>query len=205
MSNPWEDINLSDYESHMSLQSVYQLQSMNEIMREQFSAYNADTVMILGIAAGNGLEHIDKKKFKTVYGVDINQNYLDECNKRYSTLDSVFKPICADLSDKSLKLPCADMLVANLLIEYIGYECFQRVVKMSQPQYVSCIIQINTETAFVSDSPYLHVFDRLNEVHHQLDQFGLIACMNQIGYSKKFSYEKALPNGKKLMRIDFIQ
>ncbi len=205
MDNPWEDIDLADYESHMSLQSVYQLQTMNEMMKEQFSSYNADTVMILGIAGGNGLEHIDKENFKTVYGVDINQNYLDECNKRYSTLNNVFKPICADLSDKSLKFPCADMLVANLLIEYIGYECFQRVVKMTQPQYVSCIIQINTETAFVSDSPYLHVFDRLNELHHQLDEAGLIACMNQIGYSKKLSHEKALPNGKKLMRIDFIQ
>ena len=26
MKNPWEDIKLSDYESHMSLESVYQLQ-----------------------------------------------------------------------------------------------------------------------------------------------------------------------------------
>ncbi len=29
MSNPWKDISLSDYENHMSLDSVMQLQSMN--------------------------------------------------------------------------------------------------------------------------------------------------------------------------------
>lgn len=31
MNNPWKDINLSDYESHMALDSVRQLQAMNQI------------------------------------------------------------------------------------------------------------------------------------------------------------------------------
>ena len=33
MRNPWEDISLSDYECHMSLDSIRQLQGMNEMMR----------------------------------------------------------------------------------------------------------------------------------------------------------------------------
>ena len=39
MSNPWEEICLDDYENHMSLDSVKQLQAMNSIMKEQFEAY----------------------------------------------------------------------------------------------------------------------------------------------------------------------
>lgn len=35
--------------------------------------------------------------------------------------------------------------IANLLIEYIGYECFPKVVKVTNPQYVLCIFQINME------------------------------------------------------------
>lgn len=62
------------------------------------------------------------------------------------------------------------MLIANLLIEYIGYECFQNVVKMTSSQYVSCIIQINEDSGFVSDSPYLHAFDSLEHVHHQMEE-----------------------------------
>lgn len=58
MSNPWEEIDLNDYESHMSLASVYQLQAMNQMMKEQFYAYNVESMMILGVAGGNGLEHI---------------------------------------------------------------------------------------------------------------------------------------------------
>lgn len=201
--NPWEEIDLSDYENHMSLESVYQTQAMNKMMKEQFYDYNVSSVMVLGIAGGNGLEHIDCGIFKKVYGVDINQTYLDECRKRYSSLKDIFTAICADLTSIDLQLPYAELLVANLLIEYIGYENFKRAVKMVRPKYVSCIIQINTDESFVSDSPYLHVFDRLDEVHRRIDEAELIDSMTEIGYIKELQREKELPNGKKLVRIDF--
>ena len=70
MKNPWEEIPLSDYENHMKLNSVMQLQAMNEMMKGQLDAYSISSVAILGIAGGNGLEHIQKSKFKRVYGID---------------------------------------------------------------------------------------------------------------------------------------
>lgn len=60
-----------------------------------------------------------------------------------------------------ITLPHADLVIANLLVEYIGYPRFQRAVTQIHPAYVSCIIQINVDDSFVSDSPYLHVFDGL--------------------------------------------
>ena len=36
MTNPWEEISLDDYEKHMSLDPVRQLQAMNSIMQEHF-------------------------------------------------------------------------------------------------------------------------------------------------------------------------
>ena len=41
MQNPWEKIPLKDYEAHMSLESVRQLQAMHEIMRDQLNVYPA--------------------------------------------------------------------------------------------------------------------------------------------------------------------
>lgn len=76
MKNPWEEIDLEIYESHMRLDSVMQLQAMNAIMKKQLEAYPAATAMILGVAGGNGLEHIRRGKYHTVYGVDINADYL---------------------------------------------------------------------------------------------------------------------------------
>jgi hypothetical protein len=204
MANPWEKIELSDYENHMSLESVYQLQVLNQMMGEQFEAYDVDTIMILGIAGGNGLEHIDKSKIKKVYGVDVNQDFLAECKKRYESLGDVLETIRADLTDERLELPHSGLLVANLLVEYIGYKCFQRIVGLVKPSYVSCIIQINTSDSFVSDSPYLHAFDCLEEVHHQMDEQSLTDCMSQIGYGLKYTAEKLLPNGKKFVRLDYI-
>ena len=50
MSNPWEEISLDDYEKHMSLDSVRQLQALDSIMKEQFSAYPVETAAVLGVA-----------------------------------------------------------------------------------------------------------------------------------------------------------
>ena len=205
MCNLWKKIELSDYENHMSLENVYQLQILNKMMQEQFETYDINTIMILGIAGGNGLEHIDKSKIKKVYGIDVNQEFLIECKKRYKELGDVFETICTDLLDDNLQLPCSDFLVANLLVEYIGYECFQKIVRLVKPLYISCIIQINTGDSFVSDSPYIHAFDCLEEVHHQMEEKNLIDCMAKIGYQIKQTMDEELPNGKKFIRLDFIR
>lgn len=203
MKNPWKKIKLSDYESHMKLASVMQLQSLNIMMKNQFNLYPIKTVMVLGVAGGNGLEHIDTKKVQKVYGIDINHKYLEECAERYKNLDGILECICADLADKNIILPHADMIIANLLIEYIGYECFQNAVIQINPLYVSCVIQINTDDSFVSDSPYIHVFDSLNEVHHKMKEDELITVMKDINYYLIAKKEELLPNGKKLVQLDF--
>lgn len=202
--NAWEKIELEQYEKHMSLDSVYQLQTMNQIMKQQFNAYNVKSIMILGIAGGNGLEHIDASKIQKVYGVDINKSYLAECAKRFSSLTAILETICVDLMSADLKLPYADLVVANLLIEYIGYAHFQRVICSIKPKVVSCAIQVNTDDSFVSDSPYLHAFDELETVHHQIDKEELTKTMKDINYHEVLCREYLLPNGKKLVQTDFI-
>ena len=152
MKNPWQEIPLTDYESHMKLDSVMQLQAMNEMMKGQFNTYPVSSI-----------------------------NLIDDTNK----------------------LPKADMVIANLLIEYIGYECFKKAVRQVNPKYVSCVIQINTEDNWVSDSPYLHVFDCLEQVHHQMEAHELENTMLEIDYHVIKILEHILPNGKKLVQIDF--
>lgn len=203
MSNPWEEISLAAYENHMKLASVMQLQTMNEMMKGQFDAYPISKVMILGVAGGNGLEHIQKDRFEKVYGVDVNASYLQEVTRRYPDLEDILDCICVNLLRETDKLPQADMVIANLLIEYIGYECFQEAVRQVNPKYVSCIIQINAEDNWVSDSPYLHAFDGLEQIHHQMEEQALKKSMREIGYRTIKTLERFLPNGKKLVQIDF--
>ena len=42
----------------------------------------------------------------------------------------------------------------------------KKVVTVTKPVYVSCIIQVNVDDSFVSESPYLHAFDGSVTVHH---------------------------------------
>ena len=204
MRNPWEEIRLADYENHMRLESVFQLQAMNAMMRAQFAACSAKTVMILGVAGGNGLEHIDPGAWERVYGVDINRDYLTACKERYPGLGTVLETICADLTAQP-ELPHAELLIANLLVEYIGYEHFRQAVSRVEPHYVSCGIQINTDASFVSASPYLYVFDGLEQVHRQMEEAALQDCMTEVGYRMCLREEHPLPNGKKLVRLDFVR
>ena len=203
MKNPWEEISLDDYENHMSLDSVRQLQAMNALMKEQFEAYPVHTAMVLGVAGGNGIEHVRPEKYRAVYCVDINEEYLNAVRERYAGQPAV-QCLRADLTEEADRLPDAELVIANLLIEYIGYPAFTKVIRKVDPEYVSCVIQINTdEKNWVSDSPYLHAFDGLDRVHHQMEEGALTAAMEGIGYAGILRTAEALPNGKALVRLDY--
>lgn len=204
MSHPWKEISLNDYEQHMRLASVGQLQALNTMMKSQLEAYPARTAMILGIAGGNGLEHVQTGQYDTVYGVDINEVYLKAAAERHPRLWGILQCLCLDLAREADRLPRADLVIADLLIEYIGFGAFRDVIRYAAPSWVSCIIQINTdETGWVSDSPYLHVFDRLNEVHHPMEANRLTAVMKEAGFGEIFREPFPLPNHKQLLRLDY--
>ena len=202
--NPWKEISLSDYENHMSLDSVKQLQAMNVMMKKQFEAYPVNTAMVFGIAGGNGLEHVNQEKYKKIYGIDINEEYLAAVKERYSDMKDILECRIVDLLGSIVALPKAELVIANLFIEYVGYEAFTKAILKSEAKYVSCIIQINLEeSTWVSDSPYLHSFDGLDEVHHQMEEKALMQAMEGIGYEHIKTEEFSLPNGKKLVMLDF--
>jgi len=203
MPNPFLEIPIEIYEKHMSLDSVQQLQALNRIMRDQLNRYDISTAMILGVAGGNGLEHVDISKIDVVYGVDINPQYLETCRQRYSQLGTHFKGLCFDLTDLSSSLPQSELIIADLVIEYIGYEAFACHMQKICPKYISAVIQVNPGDGFVSDSPYLHAFDKVAEVHHRIDETGLKHSLERIGYSCIFGEEYPLPNRKLFQRFDF--
>ena len=202
--NPWEEISLSDYENHMSLSSVNQLQAMNKMMKFQFEAYPVTSAIVFGVAGGNGLEHVNLKKYSKIYGIDINNAYLDNVKKRYSFMEDILECKRIDLTCEPDMLPEAELVIANLVIEYVGLEPFKKGILKTGARYVSCIIQINTdEESWVSDSPYLHSFDGLDAVHHQMEEQSLVMAMNEIGFDLLKKDAMPLPNGKRLVMLDF--
>lgn len=204
MNNPWKEVQLSDYESHMALSDVYQLQTLDHIMGAQFESYRVESVAILGVAGGNGLANlIDLPSIHTIYGVDINPDYLRATEDRYPLLAGRYTSVLADINDDSVCLPHAELVVANLFIEYVGCRNFSRAIHRMCPNYVSCVIQIDPADSFVSDSPYAVRLGVLDAVHASVDATELIEAMRRIGYSLIYDTSTTLPNGKIFRRLDF--
>ena len=59
MANPWLSIPLQDYEGHMGRDNAQQLSVLSELFKRALDICTPDSVAVLGIAGGNGLEHLD--------------------------------------------------------------------------------------------------------------------------------------------------
>lgn len=206
--NPWTDVSLCDYENHMKQANVMQLQTLDAIMKEQFKAYEPKSVTILGVAGGNGLGNLLAiPSIRLIIGVDINADYLDASYNRYPALHGRYFTLLADIRDSKCYLPHADMVVANLFIEYVGAVAFAGAISRINPAVVSCVIQVDTpdEVTFVSDSPYTEKLEILESVHTTVDKDLLEKEMVKRGYTLTLNVSHALPNGKRFLRLDFTR
>jgi predicted nucleotidyltransferase len=201
--NPWKSVQLDTYENHMKLDNIEQLQTLNRIMQSQLNCYNFSSVAILGVAGGNGLEHIDTQKISHIYGIDINSDYLRACKERYSYLGDALTLQNLDISNLANTLPCVQLIIADMIIEYICIDIFAKQLDKTKPQYVSCVIQKNLGADFVSSSPYTSAFDGVTKLHQDIDTDKLTMALNDIGYVLILTEDYLLPNNKKFIRLDF--
>ena len=91
------------------------------------------------------------------------------------------------------------------LIEYIGYNSFKSIIEWVKPQYVSCVIQVDSDKSFVSESKYIHKFDSLESIHNNINSEELTKVLNNIGYKKVVENKNNLPNKKILLQLDYAK
>ncbi len=207
MANSWELIDLDIYEQHMSSNEVYQLQTLNQITKEQLLENDCTYVGILGVAGGNGLDNIDSTKTKKVYAIDINKTYLDRCEKRYKHLTDSLELLNCDLTAPEVKLPYTNLLICNLIIEYIGVSEFVSTIVRNTDniETVSCVIQKNNDTNFVSKSALTSHFDPIASLHRDINGDILVTLFKEHGFVLKKRQTYNLPNGKEFVRLDFTK
>ena len=202
MPHPWEEVQLAAYEGHMSLAGIEQLQTLNALMKQRLERYQPRSVMIWGVAGGNGLEHIDPQTTDRVVGVDVNQDYLDACKQRHAHLGDKLATVRADLTKPCLELGTAELLIADLFIEYIGIPAFVARVKECAPKTLCCVIQKNVSVAFVSASPYMQALSGIGALHRDIDEAELVSALAQIGYTVARREEVPLKNGKMFVGVE---
>lgn len=120
MANPWLDVPLADYESHM--EHVGQAALLDRIFGEALRALRPRSVAVLGAAGGNGFGHLADCGVSRTVAVDFNQAYLRELERRYRDRVQNLEIVCGDLSDPAVGFAPVAFVHAALIFEYVDME-----------------------------------------------------------------------------------
>lgn len=204
-TNPWRDVRLDVYESHMSHAEVGQLERLREIMTEQIADNPARTIGVLGVAGGNGLDVIDPASVDTVWGYDVNADYLEACRARFGERFGERLVLTECSVDRAFVIPPTRLLIANLIVEYIGVAEFAAFAALNASSIgvLSCATQTNEGVGIVSATEHAAAFDGIESIATEVDPEELANALSESGFVATLVREYSLPNGKALVRQDF--
>lgn len=184
---------------------VGQLRQLHDITREQLAVYPSRRVGVLGVAGGNGLDLINPDATDVVFGYDVNGDYLAACEARYRKVLGPRLHLVEASVDRSMRIKPVDLLIANLIIEYVGLDEFGAFAAANANAIgvLSCVIQRNHAASFVSSTKYASSFVGLSSLSIVVDPEALTVTMSDSGFAIIGSAEYPLPNGKTLVRQDY--
>ena len=206
MNNIWNSIPLEDYEQHMLNETVGQLQLLNDLTKKYLGPIKPNTVLILGVAGGNGLEHIDNSITRKVIGIDINEKYLEETGKRYKELLPELQLLTMDLSDNENEIAKADLIWSALILEYVNIEmCFKFISRnIKNNGHLIVTIQSNNGALSVGRSGIESV-KSVELIFRLVEPDDLKIVAEKFGFLKVSEEENFLPDKKSLKTYDFIK
>ena len=201
MSNPWLSIPLKDYEGHMSSPGVQQLTALAELFKRALDYCVPGSVAVLGVAGGNGLEQIDGTVTKRIVGVDINQCYLDEVQRRFGfgRLTGL-ELYCGDLAEWELSIPPVALVHAALIFEHAGLGlALEHALSLVAPGgHLSVVLQLPSDhEEGVTPTGYISM-QTLKEDFALIDREEFQRLLRQKGFELVEQEDRPLPGGKAL-------
>jgi len=203
--NPWYNIPLEDYERHMSHYMVGQAALLNRLTKKYLDEIKPVTAIFLGISGGNGLEHIDNSITKTVYGIDINPEYLNTANKRYGDSIGSLRLLNLDIVKHSETICQADFIWAALILEYTGVD---KVLEFSNNNlhkdgHLVVSIQSNNSQQTVTNTG-IETIKKAGELFSLVDPENLLSKAAENGYRLIANEENILPGRKSIKSFHFM-
>lgn len=159
MNNPWLEIPLSDYESHMALPAIAQAEMLASQFSDALLQFSPESVAVIGCAGGNGLDRIPSTT-KRVVGVDINPSYVASASSRYLGHIPGLEFHVADIQSGPLPFAPVDLIYAALVFEYVSLPAaLGNLSRVCRPggRLVSVLQQPSARVHAVSPSPYTSV------------------------------------------------
>jgi hypothetical protein len=203
-TNAWNSIPLEDYERHMQHETVAQAQLLNHLTRVYLEKYNPESLVFLGISGGNGLEHINTEHTKSVYGIDINNSYLQETQKRFGDKIRQLTLVNLDISASNNFYIQADFIWAALIFEYIDIEKgFQFIVANSGDSTKLIVtVQSNNGNQSVSQTS-VESIKAVKDIFRIVDKNELESTALRYQFKLIAEEENVLPNGKSFFTYEF--
>lgn len=202
--NPWTKIDYRDYEKHMSDGTVFQLQTLDLIIKSKVNSLKPPDILVLGSASGNGFGNFTEAE--EVIAVDINDEFLRICEERYAGLIRKLTLINCDINSGNLPVTdeYADLIICHLFLEYVDLNrAFSEMKRVLKPGGVcNIIIQLNNNVPFVSNTGITSL-NILNEIAQDVDEQDVEKLIDKYGFSLKDKKEFPLPNGKSFISYDF--
>ena len=204
-SNPWTTIPLTDYEQHMSHSSVGQLSLLNSLTKKYLAKLKPATCLFMGIAGGNGLEHIDNDISKNVIGIDINQEYLDVCFKRYHDRIDSLQLLELDITKDTNRICSADFIWAALVLEYAGIDKCLEFSNNNILRGGHFIVTIQSNNNLQSVSPTeVESVKKAGTIFNTVDPEVMLVKAKELGYALVDEQVNQLPNRKSFLTFDLI-
>lgn len=204
-NNPWMQIPIADYEQHMSHSSVGQLSLLNLLTKKYLEKLKPAICLFMGIAGGNGLEHIDNNISKKVIGIDINREYLDVCYKRYHDKIDSLQLLELDITKDTGHICSADFIWAALILEYAGIEKCLEFSKNNILRGGHFIVTIQSNNNLQSVSPTgVESIKKVELIFRPVDPEVMLIKTKESGYILVDREVNQLPNGKSFLTFDFV-
>jgi hypothetical protein len=144
--NPWLALPLDDYEGHMGSAAVNQLAPLADLFGEALARLRPRSLALLGVAGGNGLQHVDGTITSRVVAIDVNPDYLAATQARFPDLRGL-ELHRLDLERDAVGLEPVALVHAALVFEHAGTgRCLENAIALVAPGgHLSVVLQMPIE------------------------------------------------------------
>jgi SAM-dependent methyltransferase len=199
MPSPWLEVPLDDYEGHMQAPQVAQLAALADLFEEALAAAQPESVAIIGIAGGNGLDRVDPARTTRIVGLDICEPYLDAVRTRHGGLPGL-ELHCVDLTESEVRLEPVDLVHAALVLEHAGVgRCLDNALSLVKPggTFVA-VLQLPSESAAGVAPTGFTSLQKLAPDFQLIDPAWLLSAITRRGFTLQSETRRPVASGKAL-------
>ncbi len=205
MSNPWLDVDLSDYINHMSSPGVGQYQMINDCFRNLLDKIEPEKILVPGCTIGNGFEYINWQMVSEVTALDINPYFLKVLRERFPE-EKKLELISGDFNSFSSLNRNYDLIFAALFFEYVDVKStlYKFRQMMNKSSVLFSIIQLpDAGQSKVSHSEYKSL-EKLGPYITLITRKEFAEEINNAGLKVTQGTKRILVNGKSFFLTESV-